>query len=184
MMNFALQLGHPRIRSGRFPVAQSLSEALDMLFRAQEESVYVFWHDIPIRFRYRQDLSRCFDDILAMVWLMQRDHEGATKVALDTQLLKAAWEVRWKDDACRIEAAFAERDELFAPYAEALNRYPEVHMERSAFLREWNTLLHQIIVSMEAGDVEIQDGVERRKWEMLQRVDRSIAEYGTIYTRA
>lgn len=183
-MSFSLQLGHLKIRSGPFPVARSISEALKILFREQEESVYVFWHDVPIRFRYKQDLTRSFDNILAMLWLMQREDEGATKVELDAQLLTARLEVRWDDEACHVHAVFTERDPLYEPYAEALNRSPHLSIDKRAFLSEWKTLLHQLIVSIEAGGVIIRDGTERRKWEMLQSVEHGIADYGRIYTRA
>lgn len=183
MAGLSLQLGHPKIRGGPLHEVLSVPLAIQLLFRKEEESAYLYWHDIPIRFRYKQDLSRCFDNILAMAWLMQRDERGATKVDLETQLLTIRWEVRWEVDSCHVHSVWEERDALFEPYAAALNRIPDLHTSKSAFLCEWKTLLHQIIVSIEAGGVVIRDGVERRKWEMLQRVEREIAQYGTIYTR-
>jgi len=59
-----------------------------------------------------------------------------------------------------------------------------MQMPRAAFLSEWKTLLHQIIVSFEAGEIEIEDGTERRKWELLRRVEKQIAGYGQLYTPA
>lgn len=179
-----LQLGHPKIKQVSVPAIGHLRDAFLYLFRAEEESVYLFWHDIPLRFRYRQDLHRNFDDILAMVWLVQRDDQGATKVHFATQLVSIDWEIRWGHDNIVIHGRFAAYDDLYAHYAEALNKRPEVKLSKQAFLSEGKTLLHQIIVAFQAGHVEIKDGTERRKWEMLQRVEQLIPQYGQLYTAA
>ncbi len=143
----------------------------------------MFWHDIPVRFRYREDLYHSFDDILAMLWLIQRDDEGAAKADFKNQLLLINCELRWKMDDLEIRGRFTEQDDLFASYAQALNQFPETKMTRQAFLCEWKSLLYQIIVSFQSGEVEIQDGTERRKWEMLQRVEREIPHFGKLYMR-
>ena len=50
-------------------------------------------------------------------------------------------------------------------------------------MSEWKTLLHQIIVAFQSGQVEIQDGTERRKRELLQRVERQISPIrSTLYS--
>jgi len=183
-MSFVIQLGHPKINQGPFPPFERLCDAFPALFRAEEESVYLFWHAIPLRIRYREDLYRNFDSILALVWLAQRDDRGATKVELNNQLLSIHWEVRWEGDELNIHSAFVAHEELYAPYALSLERRPEAQMKKEAFLSEWKTLLHQIIVAFRSGRVEIRDGVERRKWEMLQRVESQIQQYGRLYTRS
>lgn len=182
-MPFALQLGHPKINQGPFPVFDCVREVFLYLFRAEEESAYLFWHTIPLRLRYREDLSRAFDDILAMVWLIQRDDQGAARAEFATQLVAVRWELRWEGAALIITSSFRALEDLYAPYAEALGWYPELRVDRQAFLAEWKTLLHQIVVAFQAGEVVIRDGTERRKWELLQRVERAIPSYGCLYLR-
>jgi hypothetical protein len=160
---------------------QRVADAFEYLFRPEEESAYLFWHGIPVRIRYRQDLPVCFDNILAMTWLLGRDEAGASFVDLETHIVSARLELRWRNDDCHIRAAFKERRDSHQLYAEALNRHPELHMSKAGFLREWRTLLHQIIAAVEAGRIGIEDGVERRKWEMLQRVDRQVPGWGRMY---
>ena len=180
---FALQLGHIKIRQEPFPAFATVKEVFLHLFRAEEESIYLFWRAIPVRVRYREDLYHNMDAMLAMVWLIQRDEAGATQVDLVNQLLTIRWEVRWQQDDLAIHSVCAAHDALYTPYAEALNQQPEVTMARHVFLYEWKTVLHQIIVAFQAGQVTIQDGTERRKWELLQRVEGQIAHYGQLYTR-
>jgi hypothetical protein len=183
-MSLEIQLGHPKINQGPFPVFERVSDAFPALFRAEEESVYLFWHAIPLRIRYREDLYRDFDAILAMAWLVQRDDRGATKVDLTNELLSIHWEIRWEGSGLVISGTFTALDDLYTLYAQALNRRPEAQMEKLAFLSEWKTLLHQIIVAFQSGQIEIQDGTERRKWELLQRVERQIPQYGQLYMRS
>jgi hypothetical protein len=181
---FALQLGHPKINPGPFPPFERVRDAFLPLFRADEESAYLFWHDLPLRLRYRDDLAANFDAILAMAWLVQRDDAGATLVELTTQLLAIRWELRWQGDELSIAGSFRAHEDLYAPYADAFSRASTLAIDRQAFLAEWKTLLHQIIVAFQAGGVSIHDGTERRKWELLQRVERAIARYGVLYLRA
>jgi hypothetical protein len=178
-----IQLGHPKIKQESFPLFATVREAFLHLFRAEEESIYLFWHTIPLRFRYREDLYRNFDSILAMVWLIQRDDQGATKVEFTNQLLTIRWEIRWEGDDLAIHSFCSALDDLYEAYAQALNQWPEVKITKQAFLNEWKTLLHQIIVAFQYGQVKIEDGTERRKWEMLQRVEGQMAQYGQLYIR-
>lgn len=180
-MQFSLQLGHPKIQRVRPSTVEQLKDAFLSLFRAEEESGYLFWQEVPIQLRYREELANNFDQILAMVWLIQRDQQGATKINLNTQLLSAKWSVKWQDDELTIQSTFAAHDGLYSPYADALNLRSHLHLSRQMFLCEWKTLLHQIIVAFKAANIEIQDGTERRKWELLQRVEQQIPQYGQLY---
>jgi hypothetical protein len=181
---FTIQLGHPKIETGPFPTLEKVKDAFFYLFRLQEESVYLFWYAIPLQFRYRGDLYHNFNTILAMTWLIQRNLHGATKVNLTNALLSVQWEIHWDERNLTIAATFSALDELYAPYAHALNHWSEIMISKQAFLNEWKSLLHQIIVAFQSAQVEIEDGTERRKWEMLQRVERQIPCYGQLYRRS
>jgi len=182
-MSLIIQLGHPKILTVTSTSFEQVIEIFIHLFRAEEESIYLFWHQIPIRFRYREELYHNFNDILAMVWLIQQDEQGATKADFITQLILFRWEMRWKEDKLVIHSTFTARDDLYLSYAQALNQCPAVTMSKKAFLSEWKTLLHQIIIAFQASAIEIQDGTERRKWELLQWVEQQIPQYGRLYTR-
>lgn len=183
MDRFILQLGHPKINQSTFPAFKQVKEAFICLFRLEEESIYLFWQQIPIQFRYQADLYHNFDEILGMVWLVQRDEQGATKVSFTTQLLTINWELHWKSDNLVINSTFSAQDDLYVPYAQALNQWSEINLSKQAFLSEWKTLLHQIIVAFQASHIQIQDGTERRKWELLQCVERQIPQYGQLYLK-
>ena len=179
-----IQLGHPKINQGSFSRFEKVKDVFLELFRVEEESLYLFWHDVPIRFRYCKDLHQIFDDILAMIWMLQDKESGAAKVTLQNQLLSMTWAFRWQGDDLQIDSVFSARDELYRKYADALNKNASIKVSKKAFLSEWKTLLHQIVISFDAGNIEIEDGTERRKLEMMQSVEASISGYGKLYTRA
>ncbi|MEO1614977.1 MAG: hypothetical protein AAFV88_03955 [Planctomycetota bacterium] len=153
------------------------------IFRNEEESAYVFWAQIPVQLTYQRSLYECIDQVVAMAFVVHSNEEGATLVELQNQILDIRWELHWDRDELVIKSLFSARDDLYAPYAETLNRHAQLRMPRAVFLSEWHTLLHQIVVAIREANIEIEDGTERRKWELLQRLDEQIEGYGQLYTR-
>lgn len=180
---FTLQLGHPKINKARPAVYSSLTDVFPVLFREQEESIYLFWKEIPVRLSYRDDLCRNLDDILAIVWLLQKETTGKTRVQLSNQLLNVQMDLYWEKDKLTIEPLFRSQDDLYAPYAESLNALGKLELSRKAFLNEWKGILHQLLEVFDAGKILIADGKERRKLELLQRTEQTIPDYGRLYTR-
>lgn len=181
-MFFSIQLGHPKIQ---FTSSEEIREVRNgfSLFHSKEESIYIYINQIPLRLRYREDLYANFDQLLAMVWLVQKEEIGGTKIDLMTQTLLIHWELFWEEDDLFLKGKYRDTEELFAPYAAALNRFPEVKMKKSAFLSEWKTLFHQLIIAFKKGGIEIEDGKERRKFELLEKVEKKIDGYGILYTK-
>lgn len=178
-----IQLGHPKINQLPAQELKQVREAFLKLFHPLEESIYVFWNGIPIRLRYQEDMYHSFEEILAMTWLVQKEVIGRTKATLTSQLLKAELRLLWKDDMIEIRASFTPFEELYKPFSDALNARNSIKMAKHEFLAEWKMILHQIIVSLKAGNISIEDGKERRKLELIQHVEKNIPGYGKLYTR-
>ena len=180
---FTLQLGHPKITAQHFPEFSAVKQVFLSLFREEEESVYLFWNEIPIQLRYRQDLAINIDEIIAMNWLLQKEPSGKASATFSNQLIEFKLELYWKEDELTLHSNFTAHEDLYIPYANSLNTAGTLTLSKQAFLHEWKTLLHQILVAFEAGDIQIQDGQERRKLELLQRTEQTITQYGRLYTR-
>ena len=180
---FTIQLGHPKINTLPAQEFEEVNEVFLRLFHEQEESIYLYWHEIPIRFRYHEDLYNSFNDMLAMLWLLQKESSGETKVILSNQLFRILWKLYWHGDDLEIVAHFEAFEPLYENYAEALNQKSELRLDKRQFLSEWKTLLHQVLVSFEAGKISIKDGKERRKLELLQQTEKTIENYGVLYAR-
>lgn len=178
-----IQLGHPKINQWPAQEVKQVRDVFLKLFHPLEESIYLFWNGIPIRFRYREDMYHSFDEILAMTWLVQKENSGRTKAVLTAQLLKAELRISWKEDLVDIETTFTPFEELYKSYTDTLNTQNRISMSRHQFLAEWKMILHQAIVSLRAGNISIEDGKERRKLELLQHVEQTIPGYGKLYAK-
>jgi len=180
---FTLQLGHPTIRRYAPKQYAALRDVFLELFRDNEESIYLFWNNIPISLRYSIDLFANIDSILAMTWLLELDEKGSTVIQFSNQLLKMEWTLHWDQDVLVLNGLFEAHEDLYASYATALNLTGKLKLSKNKFLSEWNTLLHQVLVAIEASHNTIIDGTERRKIELLQRTEQAIGSYGSLYTR-
>ncbi|MEM7185444.1 MAG: hypothetical protein AAF466_02200 [Bacteroidota bacterium] len=178
---FTVQLGHPKIIQDTPREFEKMQDIFLAVFREVEESAYLFWNDIPIRLRYREDLYRSFNDMLALVWMLQKEPKGSTKATLINQLMEVQLTAKWENDDLSIDGAFKSFEYLYRPLADALSRQSEIRMSRAQFLREWKTLFRQLIEVVESSGHRVQDGVERRRYELLTRVEASIDSYGLLY---
>lgn len=179
----AIQLGHPQVLHSTQREFKTLQDAFLHLFSDQEESIYLFWHRIPIRLRYREDMHANFNQILSMLKLLQKQPNGLSKVNLMTQGLFINWEVAWNAGELRIESRFTDTEDAYQKYAEALNQYPILRVSKLAFLREWKALLHQLIMGFQTGQITFLEAIEQRKWESLREIEARIMQYGVLYTK-
>ncbi len=178
---FQIQMGYPKIVQSETVTYKRVDEVFLELFREEEESFFILWRNIPLRFRYCKELANNFDSILAMVWLINREPQGGASVSLINQLLTIDFNITWYDMSVELEAVFSSRFPVYDKYVEILNKGNSISLEKSKYLAEWHTLIHQIVVSFAAGNISIEDGNERRKLEMLQGVDRQLIGYGSLY---
>lgn len=180
---FSIQLGHPKINNIPEQEFETVREVFLRLFKSQEEGIFLFWNQIPLRFRYREDLFANFNDMLALVWILQKEEKGETTAKFQNQLLTITFICVWNNDDLSIQAHFEPFEHLYEPYGTALNNSDKIHLSKAQFLSEWKTLLHQILISFEASKCVIKDGIERRRFELLQHTEKSIKDYGRLYVR-
>ncbi|WP_339705296.1 hypothetical protein [uncultured Kriegella sp.] len=178
-----IQLGHPKINTAPVQEFKQVKDVFLKLFHKDEESIYVFWGGIPIQLRYQEDLYYNFDAILAMAWLLQKEQQGETKVRLTNPLFEITMALYWHDGDLTVKAHFGALEDLYQTYADELNNKGEYTLSKASFLREWNTLLKQIIMAFKAGNIQIADGTEQRKLELLEQVEGLINSYGELYVK-
>jgi len=176
---FTIQLGHPKINAIAAKEFETVKQLLYQLFYSDEESFYIIWNHIPIAFDYKESLFNNFDDILAMIWLVNKEDKGETKINLTSNNLSIKFHLSWKDDQIIIDANFDTPVQHLKKYAAILEK--QVSFPKNEYLNEWNTLLRQIISSIEASKCTIADTTERRKLELLQQTETAIKSYGKLY---
>ena len=178
-----LQLGHPKINP--IPEGKNYSKFQDIfldLFDSEEEAIHMYWHKIPIRLRYREDLHANMDFFLGICKLIFKEPQGATKVNFMTELLFIHWEIYWNNYQIRIEARFTDTEDAYGPYAEALSEHSTLEMDRYAFLREWKTLFHQLVMAFQSMNLNISDLNESKKLKLMQKLEQRIPKFGKLYT--
>ena len=180
---FTIQLGHPKINAIAPQEFKTVKDVFLKLFYFDEESILLFWNQIPVQMEYKQDLYSNFDNILAMCWLLQKEVEGKTSVTIFNTVLKINLKLYWYQEELKIEGNFEALKLEYEIYAAELNKTNIINMSKTAFLNEWSTLLHQIITAFNAGNITIEDGTERRKLELLHRVDEANTGYGKLYVK-
>lgn len=179
---FIIQLGHPKINTIISTHFDSVKDVFPCLFHKNEESFFAFWNEIPIQFQY-SGLFQNFDEILAMTWFLEKEAEGKTKAVFINEILKISFHLYWKEDNLRVQGIFDAVDDRHQSYADTLNEKSELNFSKDFFLNEWNTLLHQIITAFDTANIFVADGTERRKLELLHKVEKSITGYGKLYIR-
>ena len=180
---FLIQLGHPKINTIPKQEFKTVREVFLRLFKSPEEGIFLFWNEIPVRFRYARDLHDNFNEMLALVWLVQKESKGATTVSFQNQILKMNLTVEWEMDRLTIQGDFEAFEFLYDSYATAMNRSSSLELSKKAFLCEWNTLFRQLITAIDASNCSIEDGIERRRIEVLAQTANLIESYGRLYTR-
>ena len=178
---FQLQAGYPKISKTDLNSACCMEEMFTLLYPEEDESFYVMWCDIPIRFRYRHELAKNFNEILTMLWTLNAESNGKLSVQIKNQLLTANLKIEWYDDSFILHPRFSTDISEYRKYVESLNRCQRVEFEKNQYLAEWHTLIHQVALSVNAANTEHFDDEELNRIERLNLVDQTIEGYGSLY---
>lgn len=176
-----IQCGHPNIRKVKAREFKTLSEVFPYLFCENEESAYIFWHGTPIRLHYTYELYENINEISGFCWLLQKDDQGELTASFMLEQLIMNWHFTWENNTIRIKSEFQSRMHSYDVYADFLNKKQELTMPLDAFLAEWKVLLMQLGKAIKTSRVTIEDGVERRRYEVMLRAEKKIQQQGSMY---
>ena len=177
-----IQSGHPKIKSTTTAEFASVQDVFFEVFREKEEVLYLFWHEIPIAMRYQQDISLSFNDMLAMVWMLEKDEEGKTSITLYTELFKVTLKLHWEQEVIDIVPHFEAYDDLYESYVDVLNKHEYVTMRKESFINEWNGVLRQLLIALTVSKATVKEGTEKRKLSLFQKLVNNMENYGQVYT--
>lgn len=181
--SFIIQCAHVEIRQLENRQFDKIMQVFPKLFWENQEAAYLFWNNVPIRFHYRYELFANFDEVLAVCWMMQKEESGSTKATIQTDYFIFDWVFRWQGEKLEMSARFTARRKCYAAYASALNNAPDIFITKEEFLNEWSTLFQQIFKCFTNSGVIINDGAERRKYELMIGVIHKMESYGKLYTK-
>ncbi len=178
---FQIQMGYPDIIQRADGTYQRIRDIFPGLFHS-DEAFIVLWQDIPICFRYREDLECNFASILSMLQTLKENTEGSTLLILSNEILNLKIQMHWQAESLCLNLHVVTDYNAYQKYSAALNEHNELQLDKSGFMAEWHTLIHQLVVSFHAGKVCVADQLEQQKLLLLQNLDRQLAGYGCMYT--
>ena len=113
---FLLQLGHIKVNQIPPQEFDTVKSVFLRLFIEKDESFYIFWNDIPLRFRYREDLYQDFDDIMSFIWLIHKKEKGETTATFVNQLIEAQVNAYWNEDELKMAGHFSAHETLYQQF--------------------------------------------------------------------
>lgn len=141
---FHIQPGNPQPDFEKDFAGDSLSELFPLMFRENEESAYLFWNGIPIRFHYAYELYKNIEGLLNLCNALANQDEGNIEILLVTEQFFMEWKGRWGNDEIEIRAKFSSVRSSFDQYAKCLNALGTIRVSQVDFLEEWNRLFKQV----------------------------------------
>lgn len=178
---FTIQCGHPTIREVKPREFKTLADLFPYLFSENEESAYLFWFGTPIRLHYTYELYQNINEISGLCWLLQKEDSGELTASFMLEQLIMDWHITWSNGNVQIKSEFTSRMHSYDVYAQFLNKKQELTMPLEDFLAEWKTLLMQLSKAIKASRMTIEDGIERRRYEVMLRAEKKISKHGRLY---
>lgn len=178
---FQIQMGYPGIIQKDSNFYKHLGEVFPGLFH-NDEAFFVLWQDIPICFRYRDDLTHNFGAILDMLQVLKENADGNTLLVLTNEILNLTIRMHWQAELLHLNMHVETEYSAYQKYSAALNEHDELVLDKSSFMAEWHTLIHQLVLAFHAGKVFIEGGLEQQKLKLLQGLDQQLEGYGCMYT--
>lgn len=178
---FQIQMGYPGIIQSDLNPYKNIGDVFPGLFH-NDEAFFVLWQDIPICFRYRDELTRNFAAILDMLQGLKENVEGSTLLVLTNEILNLTISMHWQAELLYLNMHADTDYSDYKKYSAALNEHNELTLDKSSFMAEWHTLIHQLVLAFHAGKVFIEGGLEQQKLKLLQSLDQQLEGYGCMYT--
>ncbi len=178
---FQLQMGYPGITQSDSSPYKHIGDIFPGLFPS-DEAFFVLWQDVPICFRYREDLAHNFAAILDMLQALKENAEGNTLLVLTNEILNLTIGMHWQADVLHLNMHVTTDNTIYEEYCAALNANNELTLDKREFIAEWHTLIHQLVLYFDAGKVCVEDGFEQQKLMLLHSLDQQLEGFGCMYT--
>lgn len=180
---FIIQPGHVKMLKGQAATGDSFRDLFPKMFSEYDESMYIFWKGIPIRFHYTFDCFASMGNCINLLHTIATEEYGNETFYFVTNVLSARWQVKWNTSNITIESHWQGKTG-FKNYADRINAAREIKMSREAFLAEWKLPLIQVLNMIDAANGRnINDSIET-KVQQAGSVLQSVEAFGEIYTKS
>ena len=181
--NFLIQCPHLTPRPLENRVFEKMTQVFPKLFWENDESAYIFWNQVPIRWHYTYELFANFNEILAVCRMLQKEQGGLTKAVIQTDYFLIDWIFKWEGEQLEIKANCLSKKRSYDTYAAAINNVSRIRLTKTEFLNEWKAMFHQVFKAFTSAGVVITDPAERIKYEWMIEMTGRISGYGKLYVK-
>lgn len=178
---FQIQMGYPDIIQNDTISYKDIGDVFPGLFHT-DEAFFVLWQNIPICFRYREDLTHNLAAILAMLQSLRENDEGSTLLILTNEILNLTIGMHWQTESLYLHLHASTDCSTYQEYSATLNAHNELKLDKRSFMAEWHTLIHQLVLLFHAGKVCVEGELEQQKITLLQNLDQQLEGFGYMYT--
>jgi len=179
---FVIQPGHVKMLKATAAEDDSFRDLFPKMFSEHDESMYLFWKGIPIRFHYTFDCFASMGNCIHLLNEIATTDNGNQPFFFVTNVLSAKWQVNWNKSEVSIQSEWRGK-KGFEKYAENLNTAGELKLDREAFLAEWKLPLIQVLNMVDAAKARnINDSIET-KVQQAGKILQSVETFGQIYEK-
>lgn len=160
----------------------SISEVFPTLFSERDESAYLFWSEVPIRFHYTYEFYANFDALIELCGKLMDQGEGSSEWILLTDDLIGDLQFDWNAGQLKITGKWKMR-KSDSIYAEVLNKKAVINTTTTDFLNEWTILFMQIKNSFATAGIHLTTDDAKDQWKEMNRIIGGSTSLGKLYTR-
>lgn len=178
--SFLIQAGHPTALSPEQKEFAEVAEAFPHIFSENDESAYLYFWKVPVRFSYTYGLYANVDDLLEWLERLITENSGSHELILSTEAYLITIKANWQNNGLKLELDWMEK-RSHRKIAELLNKKGPILIKITNFLKEWKIILYQVINAVEKSGVVITDPNEKEKILRLKKIVNRIEGRGKIY---
>lgn len=174
---FRIQASNPILTCQYHPDDDTISEAVERIYRFDTENAILFWAGCCIPLCYKYEVSRLIEPLLSLLDKILGAPRGEEVTIWGLDTFYAKWALSWEGDSLTLTAEWAS---VSGACLECLRENPTIVMSKVDFVCEWKMLMETVLLGLKkCGYREEQVPT----LVALERITRQIPEYGVLYNR-
>ena len=179
---FYVQLGHVKAKNAQGQVVERFADAFPIVFSEDEESAFLFWKQIPIRFHYTYELYANIDTLIAWFEKMMSETAGEYSCTLLTDVYIVSIDAHWDAQNLKINSKWMVKKH-HQKMADLLNQKGPLVTTVDGFLAEWKPLLVQIVRGLDASGIDFSSDEEKDKIRQIKAITPYLGNTSKLYAR-
>ena len=139
MTYFRIQISNPKINMYKNLDNETLSEALQDLYKMETEDAFIHLNGFRIPLNYKYDISIISEDIISMIKKIFKKKEGVYSINWSSDTFYTLWNLNWKNNKIDFNVKWYN----ISGHLETLlnQNLATFSINKMEFIYEWNTLL-------------------------------------------